>query len=73
MKDFYEELKSQDKYASILKRLSPEELVVVDARLKAFSRLAQDAVGQIVAGIGNSTFTEEEIARAIKDKTGTRE
>jgi len=76
MKNYQENLKQELEnnpvWIALRSKVKPEELLQVDEAVASLLSLATGAINGFSNKISQSNFTEEELASAIKDKTGAK-
>lgn len=70
MKNIYEELTKNPDYVKHLSNLSDAERGYIEGFAINLSKYADDMLINIFKGLGSTKVTEEEVERAIRDRTG---
>lgn len=72
MKNTYEKLIENKDYDRVLQSMSDEDKKALESFAQGLCQHVDGFLNKILGSIGNQSFSEEEILKAIRDKTGTR-
>lgn len=70
MKTVYENLIGNKDYASYLSSLSPDDRKYIEGFAVNLSKYADDMLINLFSQLGSTKVTQEELERAIRDRTG---